>query len=223
MSKAWIFRLALALLIGVAAVFAITYREHLSPEAVQAWVQQIGLLAPLVFILLFALSAVLMLPATLMVISGAVLFGPYWGTFYNVTGATLGAAVAFLIARYIASDWVERKAGKRLKKLVHGVEREGWRFVAFTRLVPILPYFILNYALGLTRIKFSHYTLTTYITLIPSVTAFTYLAWAGQGALTGGEGFIKNIIIGIAAVGLIAFIPVFLRMRRAKRESQALD
>ena len=82
--------------------------------------------------------------------------GPYWGPFLSVTGATIGATVAFLIARYVAADWVAQRLGERLARLVEGVEAEGWRFIAFVRLVPLIPFNALNYALGLTRIRLSH-------------------------------------------------------------------
>ena len=67
------------------------------------------------------------------------------GSFYNITGATIGATLAFLIARYVASDWVADRAGGRLKQLIDGVEREAWRFVSFTRLVPLFPFRLHRY------------------------------------------------------------------------------
>ena len=89
--------------------------------------------------------------------SWATSFGPVAGTFYSLTGATLGATLAFLVARYLASDWVARRTGGRLGEFINGVEAEGWRFVAFVRLVPLLPFNALNYALGLSRIPLGQY------------------------------------------------------------------
>ena len=94
----------------------------------------------------------LFLPGSVITLAGGALFGPVWGTFYSLTGATAGAAAAFLVARYLASDWVHRKAGGWTKQLIEGVDKEGWRFVAFVRLVLLFPFNLLNYALGLTRI-----------------------------------------------------------------------
>src|SRR6516225_3148754 len=68
--------------------------------------------------------------------------------------ATLGPTLAFLVARYVAGDWVARRAGGLLKRLIDGVDAEGWRFVAFVRLVPLFPFNLSNYLLGLTRIPF---------------------------------------------------------------------
>ena len=102
----------------------------------------------------------------------------------------IGAALAFLISRYLASDWVADKTGGRLKQLINGVETEGWRFVAFVRLVLLFSFNLLNYALGLTRIRFSYYLLATYICMLPGAFAYTYLGYAGREAVGGSEGLI---------------------------------
>jgi len=222
MNRHTIIRIIIALLILAGIALAIVNRDLIKPERIRESVEQMGVMAPVIFMLLFALTAVLAIPATVMVITGGLLFGPWLGTFYNVTGATLGAVLAFVISRYMASAWasrmIEQKAGDRMKRVIAGVEKEGWRFVAFTRLVPVIPYFALNYVMGLTRVPLSHYALATYIALIPSIFAFTYLADAGRQAVNQGEGFAGKIILGIAMVGLIAAIPAWLRIRRQKRE-----
>lgn len=222
MNKHSVLRIVIGLIIATGIILAIVNRNSINPENIRSSVQQLGFLAPLIFMGLFAITAILAIPATVMVITGGLLFGPWLGTFYNVSGATLGAVLAFVISRYLASAWasrmIEQKAGDRMKRVIAGVENEGWRFVAFTRLVPIIPYFALNYVMGLTRIPLAHYALATYIALIPSVFAFTYLADAGRQAVDQGEGFAGKIILGIAMVGLIAAIPAWLRIRRQRRE-----
>lgn len=222
MNKHSVLRIVIGLIIATGIILAIVNRNSINPENIRSSVQQLGFLAPLIFMGLFAITAILAIPATVMVITGGLLFGPWLGTFYNVSGATLGAVLAFVISRYLASAWasrmIEQKAGDRMKRVIAGVENEGWRFVAFTRLVPIIPYFVLNYVMGLTRIPLAHYALATYIALIPSIFAFTYLADAGRQAVNQGEGFAGKIILGIAMVGLIAAIPAWLRIRRQRRE-----
>ena len=143
-------RLLLALALAAGIALALTYRGQLDAEAVQGWVDSAGAAGPLVFMAVYALATVLFLPGSLLTLVGGALFGPVWGTIYNLTGATLGAALAFLIARYLAAGWVQARAGGLLGRLVRGVAAEGWRFVAFTRLVPLFPFNLLNYALGLT-------------------------------------------------------------------------
>jgi len=149
---------------------AVIYRDAMNAEALEQWVDGFGSAGPLVFMLIYAVGTVLFLPGSIITLAGGALFGPVWGTFYNLTGATLGATLAFLIARYLGGNWVEQKSGGRIKQLKNGVEAEGWRFVAFVRLVPLFPFNVLNYALGLTRIRLSHYVIASYLCMLLSPT-----------------------------------------------------
>jgi uncharacterized membrane protein YdjX (TVP38/TMEM64 family)/rhodanese-related sulfurtransferase len=200
-------RLALLLLLAGAIGLAIVYRDRFDAGALQVWVQDAGAWAPLLFILIYAVAAVLFLPGSVLTLAGGALFGPLLGTLYNLTGATLGALLAFLVARYLASDWVAARSGGRLKQLIHGVEAEGWRFVAFVRLVPLFPFNLLNYALGLTRIRLSHYLLATAVCMLPGAIAYTYLGYAGREAVGGGEGLIQKALLALALFAAVAFLP----------------
>jgi len=205
--------LAAALLVGIA--LAITYRDSLDVAALEGWIHDAGPAGPLLFMLAYALGAVFFLPGSALTLAGGALFGPVWGTLYNLTGATLGATLAFLIARYLAAGWVEQKTGGRLKQLKEGVEGEGWRFVAFVRLVPLFPFNLLNYALGLTRIRLSHYVLATYVCMLPGALAYTYLGYAGREAVAGGEGLIQKGMLALALLALVAFLPrLIARLRQ---------
>ena len=200
-------RIVLFLGLLVAVTLAIIYRDQFDGEALEAWINDAGAIAPLLFMLIYALAAVLFLPGSVLTLAGGALFGPALGTFYNLTGATLGATLAFLIARYLASDWVAGKAGGRVKQLINGVEGEGWRFVAFVRLVPLFPFNLLNYALGLTRLRLVPYVIATYIFMLPGAIAFTYLGYAGREAIAGGEGMIQKGLLALALLAVVAFLP----------------
>jgi len=189
------------------AALTVAYRDRLDVVALEGWIQDAGIWAPLLFMVVYAVATVLFLPGSLLTLAGGALFGPVLGTFYNLTGATIGATLAFLIARYLASDWVADKSGGRLKQLINGVESEGWRFVAFTRLVPLFPFNLLNYALGLTRIKLSHYLLATCICMLPASFAYSYLGYAGREAVGGGEGLIRKVLLALALLAMVAFLP----------------
>lgn len=207
MSKQKLIRLFLVIGLLAGIGLAIFYRDHFDVQTLESWINDAGVLAPVIFMLVYAAATVLFLPGSVLTLAGGALFGPVLGTFYNLTGATIGASLAFLVARYLASDWVEDKAQGRVKQLVNGVEREGWRFVAFTRLVPLFPFNLLNYALGLTRIRFLHYLLTTYIFMLPGAFAYTYLGYAGREAVGGGDGLIQKILIALALLAIVAFLP----------------
>ncbi|MCK5336497.1 MAG: VTT domain-containing protein, partial [Gammaproteobacteria bacterium] len=113
-------------------------------------------------------------------------------------------------------DWVEKKTGGRLKSLKQGVEGEGWKFVAFVRLVPLFPFNLLNYALGLTKIKLSHYSIATYICMLPGAIAYTYIGYVGREALAGDEAVIQKVMIGIALLAIVSFLPSLIAKLRAK-------
>ena len=206
----------LVLLAGIVAAFLL--RERLSVEALTEVVGQLGWLAPLAFIAGYAIATVFFLPGILFTLAGGVLFGPLYGTLYNLTGATLGATLAFLLARFLAYDWVAQRTGKRLRQLVEGVEEEGWRFVAFVRLVPLFPFNLLNYALGLTRIPLMQYVLTSFIFMAPGGAAYTYLGYAGRELAAGGEDVIRKILLAIAVVASVAFLSrIVMKIRRNKQ------
>ena len=193
------------LLIGAGVVYA--FRDRLDAQQLQAWVTAAGIAGPLLFVGMYAAGTVLFLPGALLTLAGGALFGPLYGTLYNLGGATLGAALAFLIARFVGADWVQKRSGGILKRLLHGVEAEGWRFVAFTRLVPLFPFNLLNYALGLTRIPFWQYLAATALCMLPGAFAYTYLGYAGREALAGGEGLIQKGLIALALLAAVAFLP----------------
>lgn len=204
------------LVAGIAA--AVAYRDVLNASVLEQWLREAGTAAPLVFMLIYIVGTVFFLPGSVLTLLGGALFGPWWGTFYNLTAATLGAMISFLVARYLASDWVAQKmarqTGGKMKQLISGVENEGWRFVAFTRLVPLFPFNLLNYALGLTRIGFSQYSIATYICMLPGAVAYTWLGYAGKEAIAGGEGMIRNILMAIALLSIVGFLPRLIGILR---------
>ena len=201
------------LVAGIAA--AIVYRDQFDAAVLENWVNNAGAAGPIVFMLIYTIGTVLFFPGSVLTLAGGALFGPVLGTFYNLTGATLGAALSFMIARYLASEWVEQKTGGRLKQLKEGVESEGWQFVAFVRLVPLFPFNLLNYALGLTRIKLSHYVIASYLFMLPGAIAYTYLGYVGREAIAGEEGLIQKALLALALLAIVAFIPKFIgRLRR---------
>jgi uncharacterized membrane protein YdjX (TVP38/TMEM64 family) len=208
-------RVILLLLVASGIVIAILLRDQISVESLAARVSALGWYAPLVFIACYAVATVFFMPGILFTLAGGALFGPVYGTLYNLVGATLGATLAFLAARYIAYDWVAERTGNRLRQLVEGVEEEGWRFVAFARLVPLFPFNLLNYALGLTRLRLSHYVITSFVFMAPGGAAYTYLGYAGREVASGGEDFIRKALLALAVIATIAFASrILMKMRR---------
>jgi len=200
-------RLITFLVLAAGIALVIIYRDQLDAAQLEALMNDAGSAAPLLFMLIYIIGTLLFLPGSVLTLLGGALFGPVWGTLYNLTAATIGAMLSFLASRYLASDWVAKKTGGRMKQLINGVENEGWRFVAFTRLVPFFPFNLLNYALGLTKISFAQYSIATYICMLPGATAYTYLGYIGREAATGGEGLIQKTMLALALLAVVSFLP----------------
>ena len=209
-------RAAILAVLAAGITLAVVYRDAINVAQLTEWVEAAGIWAPLVFILAYMVATVFFLPGLVFTIAGGALFGPVWGTLINLTGATLGAVVAFLVSRYVAGDWVRQKTGGRLQKIMDGVADEGWRFVAFVRLVPLFPFNMLNYALGLTPIRLSHYAIATFVFMLPGGAAYTYVGFAGREALAGGESVIQHALLALALLAMVAFLPRIVKSVRNK-------
>jgi uncharacterized membrane protein YdjX (TVP38/TMEM64 family)/rhodanese-related sulfurtransferase len=209
-------RVALAVPLVAAAALAASCRDHINLATLDAWLGSLGPWAPLGYVALYALGTVAFLPGAIFAMAGGALFGAFWGTIWNLAGATLGATLAFLVARYVAGDWVARKPCGLLKRAVDGIDAEGWRVVAFVRLVPLFPFNLSNYVLGLTRIPLHHYVLATLICMAPGAVAFTWLGHAGRGALAGEADAVRY---GLLALGLLAAIALLPRLIRRLHRS----
>ena len=205
--------------LATAAVGWWGYEGTLKPAEIEAAVGAAGRLAPVMFVGVFALATLLFVPGSIFGLAGGALFGPLWGAVWNLAGGTLGATAAFLFARFIAGDWVAARAQGRLKAILAGVEAEGWRFVALTRLVPVVPFNLLNYALGLTRISLSQYLLTTLVCMVPGTAAYAWLGHAGRVAVEGNSDALRYAALGFAALALVVFVPRLIR--QLKQQSAA--
>jgi len=205
-----------------AAIFLIRYTgatQYLEQDTLRKLIQGYGVLAPAIYMLIYTLAPTLLLPGLPLTIVGGILFGPFWGVVYTITGATAGACLAFLVARYVARDWVESKLrSPRWRRLDEEVEKHGWKMVAFTRLIPAFPFNLLNYAFGLTKIRFSHYAITTFICMLPACIAFIVFSSSLLDLIKGKVS--PGLIIGVVLISLISLLPFFYKMlRKNKRDA----
>jgi uncharacterized membrane protein YdjX (TVP38/TMEM64 family) len=214
--RGFVFRLALVAALVVAVAWFAFHREFLEAARLEGELQRFGRWAPLLFVGLYALSTILFVPGSMLTVVGGALFGPLWGTLWNLTGATLGATFAFLTARYVAADWVSGTAGERLARVIRGVEEEGWRFVAFVRLMPLFPFNLVNYAFGLTRIRLAEYVLTSFVCMAPGAIAYTYIGYAGREAAAGSTGAIRNALIALGLLAAVVFLPRLIGRLRSR-------
>jgi uncharacterized membrane protein YdjX (TVP38/TMEM64 family) len=205
---------ALLVLAGVAATVW-GFSLGLSAEALAVWVDGLGIWAPIGFVVIYAVATVALVPGGIFDLVGGALFGPYLGSAFNLLGGTLGAALAFLFARYIARDWAQARAGPRLQSIMRSVDEEDWRFVAFVRLVPVIPYNVTNYLLGITRIPFPRYVLATVVFMAPSTVAYTWIGHAGRQAIAGDTENIKYALIAVGLIALVLLVPRFYKKLRS--------
>jgi uncharacterized membrane protein YdjX (TVP38/TMEM64 family) len=213
------------ILLLVVVVIAILYGAHrlgagpLLKNALDR-IRGLGPLAPVAFIAIYIAACVLFLPGSILTIGAGVIFGVVRGTVYVSIAATLGATAAFLVGRYFARDWVARKieGNPKFKAIDEAVGREGWKIVLLTRLSPVFPFNLLNYAYGLTRVKLRDYVLASWAGMIPGTILYVYigsisgdLARAG----TGGGGTARTPLgWALDAVGFIATVAVAIYATR---------
>lgn len=203
----------------ILAAAAVIYWSGLGPNDLREQFAGFGAWAPVVYVFAYVVAGLLFVPATPLTLAGGVLFGAVEGTAYALISAVCSSAIAFVAARHLGADWLRRHAGRRLTRLMKGVEAEGWRFVAFVRLVPVFPFSLLNYGLGLTRIRLGAYLLTTAVCMLPGTFAYAYVGDLGASAV-GGEANVRALLIGIGVLAALAFLP---RLIRRLRRDEAAD
>lgn len=182
--------------------------SFLEPSKAAALLDSAGPWGPAVYIIAYAATAVLMLPGLPVTVLGGLLFGPVWGSVYVMAGATIGAALAFLIARRMGREWVASAIkGGRFEELDRRVALQGWKVVALTRLVPIFPYNFLNYAFGLTSIGFASYIIASFFCMIPGAVAYVALSSSIPELIEGrfSTGFIVGavLLVTVSVLGLL--------------------
>jgi uncharacterized membrane protein YdjX (TVP38/TMEM64 family) len=153
-----------------------------------ARVKSLGWWAPLIYILAYNIATILFLPGSLLTLKGGCLFGWWWGTIYTTIGAMIGAVFAFLIGRHFSRNWVRQKTIKypKFKLLNTAVEQDGLKIVVLTRLSPIFPFNLLNYAFGLTDISLKDYTLGS-LAMIPATITYSYIGSLATDLTTIGN------------------------------------
>ncbi len=179
------------------------------------WIGQQGIWGPFIFAGVYALATVAAIPGSALTIAAGALFGSVVGTVTVIFGATTGAALCFLIARYFARDAITASLEKNEKflKLDKLTEKNGAIIVAFTRLVPIFPFNLLNYGFGLTGVPFRTYVLWSFLCMLPG----TILYVVGTDAVTTAieERRIPWVLVGVVVL-IIGLLTVIVKKARGK-------
>lgn len=193
------------------------------------WAQGLGSLGPALLAAAYALACVLFIPGSLLTLGAGFAFGFWWGFLAVVAGSNAGAWLAFWLGRTALRNWVAGKVGEnpRFAALDEAVAREGLKMVILTRLSPVLPFNVLNYAFGLTRVRFRDYALGSALGMLPGTamyvslgTAAGSLAEIASGKAVGGTG--PKILLALGLLATIAVTILITRLaRRALRQTEA--
>ncbi len=217
--------LALGLAAVVVAAFVYFDVQNAFREAL-AWIDRHGAAGMAAFVALYVLATVLFLPGSVLTLGAGAVFGLVQGAVVVSVASTLGATAAFLVGRYLARDWVARKVSgnDRFQAIDDAVAREGWKIVGLTRLSPVFPFNLLNYAYGLTRVSLRDYLLASWVGMMPGTVMYVYigslagnLASLGTGASPGAARWTIRILGLAATVGVTVYVTRIARAALAKR------
>lgn len=207
---------AVALFIAAYALDAQQYLKRLLD-----WINDQGFVGAAVFVVVYIAATVLFVPGSILTLGAGFVFGVLQGTIYVSIASTLGATAAFLVGRYLARDWVAQKVSgnARFQSIDEAVGREGWKIVGLTRLSPVFPFNLLNYAYGLTKVDLKGYFFASWIGMLPGTLMYVYIgSLAGSIATLGSQGrtTLEWIFYGL---GLVATVVVTVFVTRLARRA----
>jgi uncharacterized membrane protein YdjX (TVP38/TMEM64 family) len=213
-SRSTLIRVAVGVVVLVALVLLGRQLSSQLPRLTAA-VEGFGVWGPVVFIAAYALACVAFVPASLLTLGAGALFGVVKGTIFVLIGATLGALGAFLIARYVARDWVAQRVQKdaRFAAIDRAIAEQGRKVVFLLRLSPVIPFNVLNYALGLTKVRVMDYFVAS-IGMLPGTLLYVYtgnlasvvVGAAGKTAPLRGPAFYAVLTLGLLATAAVTVL-----------------
>ncbi len=184
-------------------------------------IQDLGIIAALVFILLYILSAVFLIPGSALTLTAGFIFGFVYGTPLVIISATIASTISFIISRYLARDWVMKKiSGKASFAAIDAaVAKNGWTIIALLRLSPIVPYNILNYLLGLTSVRLFSYVSASFLCMIPGTAAYVYLGSVANSLTEAASGTntrtpLEWTLLGVGVVSALAVSIIIARIAK---------
>ncbi|VVB71359.1 SNARE associated Golgi protein [uncultured archaeon] len=212
------FKIIGVFLLVAAAVYLFFFtnlKNDLSVDTLRSTLDSYGYWSPLFFIIFFAILTTLFIPATLLTIPSGIIYGLWWGFTLNFIGAMLGATVSFFVARFLGKEFISKLLKKtyfnKIIKIDYELEKHGFHHTLVLRLLPFLPFVLVDYALGVSRIKFKDYFLGTAVGVLPTIFLFAYF-----GASLASLNWI-SISISIILVALIYFVGRYFKNKRLKK------
>ena len=221
-TRKWLLYLGAAIVLIAAGIVGFKYfhGQELLKQAID-WVAQLGLWGPVIFIAIYVVATVLFIPGSVLTLGAGAVFGVGWGSVYVSIASTLGATAAFLVGRYLARDSIARKieGNERFAAIDKAVAKEGWKIVGLTRLSPVFPFTLLNYAFGVTQVKLRDYVLASWIGMMPGTIMYVYVGSLAQAATGERERTTGEWVL--YGVGLLATVVVTVFVTRLAKRALA--
>lgn len=225
--KKYVTPIVLVVVLAVIVAAAVTLPLGEWSEQLVAWIRGAGMAGVAVYAAAYILSALLMLPGSILTFGAGFAYGPVFGTLLVSPVSVVAATLAFLLGRTVARGWVANRVERdpRFAAIDAAIGRQGFRVVALLRLTPVFPFSILNYALGLTQVRLRDYVLGSFVGMLPATFMYVYLGSliTNVGALTSGSasgGLGRQVLYWTGLVATIVVTVVVTRIaRRALRES----
>jgi uncharacterized membrane protein YdjX (TVP38/TMEM64 family) len=219
------------LIAGLAAFFAFDLGRYLSlaslkenRELLTNWVEQAGFWAWLIYAGIYAAVTAFSIPAgAVMTIAGGFLFGPILGGSLTIVGATVGATVLFLAARYALADFLRQKAGAAIQKMEQGFQENALSYLLFLRLIPVFPFFLVNLVPAFLGVRVGTYVIGTFLGIIPGSLVYASVGDGVGAVLEAGRDvnlgiiFEPRFLLPIVGLGILALLPILYKKIKARR------
>lgn len=179
---------------------------------IRDWILSFGVLAPIVYIVIYTIRPLIFFPASVLSIAGGLAFGSLFGTIYTVLGATSGAVLSFVVARTLGKSIANKDWQGKGRKLQEQLEKNGFFYVLFFRFVPLFNFDLISYSAGLSKVKFSSFLFGTLIGIIPGTFAYNFL---GSSLVSGDPLVIASAVIVFL---ILSVIPILIRNKYAKKD-----
>ncbi len=213
--------LAALIIIGAAAIKI----SGIGFADIKNFIEGFGALSWIVFIIVYGVATVFLMPGTIMTVIGGILFGPLAGTIINTVGATIGASASFITGRVLGQSAVQKHIGKNLRKLEDFVERNEWESILVLRLIPVFPFNVINYGLGVTKMRTSTYIIGSFIGMLPGTFVYTFAAHRvgslllEKGITSLGWADIKTLVLPAIMFSLLIIGGIIYKHYGRKRHS----
>lgn len=184
----------------------------INPAQLQSWLKQAGIWAPIIYITFYTVATVLVLPSTALNLTGGAIFGLWWGILWTSIAAVIAAVVAFTFTRTVGREMIARKLAGRWQAMDAEMHQSGLFYMFAIRLLPIIPYGLVNFSAGLTSIRFRDYLLGTILGTVPGLLPFVMLGSSGLQAMRTGD--VLPLVGALSLTGLLVGGATWYRRRR---------